>query len=266
MRCLLWRIYLLSLAAWAARKIAKLRGNPMKRLLLALGLAAALCSPAAAYTGVITCSFGRSAAGIPTCRTLLAQAQTPPVVATPPHGPIGDPDAGKIGTPNIIVHQAPPPAATIDTGTIAGQIITWVIAVFGPVIAGFLVLLLKRLATRAGVEVDQAASDRLDEIMLNALHAGAQQAGAALAGRGGVAVQNQVLMRAVEYVQRHGADTLKTLGVDPTDPRTVEALRARAAKLVADATKPTPPVLDSAPPGEPAAPAAGPSGAGPRAR
>jgi hypothetical protein len=249
----------------------------MRKFLIALGLAAAMCSPALAeirVVGNLKCATVEQATALPPCWQ-LAQFQPPEHVQKaideaikkqveqrlpeggihiPPLGAIGDPDQGRIGTPNIIVHQAPaPPKAVIDTGGIAGEIIQWVIATFGTVIAGYVVLLVKRLAAKAGVQLSQQASDRLDQIVLNGLHAGANEAQRDLRGKGQVEVKNDTLASMVTYAQAHGADTLKVLGVDPNDPATVAALRARAERLIADPAVPTPAVLDAKAPAAPAA-------------
>lgn len=229
-----------------------------KSIVLALVLAGALCSPVVALNTLTCVGLGCYSPAY------LAQFQTLPGAEVPPLGAVGVPDEGKVGTPNIIIHQAPSAPTVIDTGSIAGQALTWVITVFGGTIGAALTAWIVKLLKRAGMQVSDEASEKLNRIIVNGLHSAAPAAQAALAGKGQVAVRNETLAGMVRYVQAHGADTLKTLGVDPSDPKLQEVLRARAERLVADPAAVTPKVLDAAPPGEAAATSQGPSGTGQR--
>jgi hypothetical protein len=51
----------------------------------------------------------------------------------------------------------------------------------------------------------------------------------------------------VAYVQDHGADAIKTLGLDPQSGAAVEAIKARIETAIADPTIPTPKILDPTP-------------------
>ena len=170
-----------------------------------------------------------------------------------------------------IIQTAPAPsstpAATISVGTFSGEVLNWVAMVFGTPVAGFLILWLKALAKKAGIEVSQAASDKLDAIIVNGINIGAAKAGADLAGKMTVEVQNKVLADAVNYSKDHGANTISDLaasnggvfsflkGFDPNDPKVHEALAARATAtlntlspdtVIAAASLPTaPPVTAS---------------------
>ena len=63
---------------------------------------------------------------------------------------------------------------------------------------------------------------------------GAHDAQASLSGKLTFETKSQIMASAVQYAKDHGADTLKALGVDPTSPEAEEAIRARAAKMLAD--------------------------------
>ena len=133
----------------------------------------------------------------------------------------------------------------IDTGTYAGQALTWAVATFGSTVGAALTALLLRYLKNAGIAGADLLRNRLQEIIVNGLNAGAKAAADQLAGRGKVEVQNAIVAHAVMYAQDHGADTLKALGFDPTSPKAVEAIKARIATAVADPAVPTPPALDS---------------------
>lgn len=136
-----------------------------------------------------------------------------------------------------------PPAATVQAGSLAAQALIWVETTFGAAIAAALTALIVRWMRNAGFIGAELLSGTLDRIILNGLHAGAQQAAGALKGEGTIEIKNQVVGAAVRYAQDHGADTLKSLGVDPTSPKAVEAIKARIAKMVADPAVATPPVM-----------------------
>lgn len=167
--------------------------------------------------------------------TLALIVMTVPALAQAP--------AGGVGVPALI---APP--AIIDTGTIAGQALTWVITVGGGAIATMLTGLIYKLMQRAGVQMSEQLRTRLQEIVLNGLTAGSQVAAAQLAGKGQVIIKQQAVANAVSYVQAHGGDTIRALGLDPTSKEAIEAIKARIETAIADPAVPTPKVLDPTPP------------------
>jgi hypothetical protein len=202
----------------------------MKRILLALGLVAALCSSAAAR-GTLECDN---------------RGCWNPVTFSPPLGTVNlaqfvqpEPQPGGIGVPAVI---APP--AIIDTGSIAGQALTWVITVGGGAIATLLTGLIYKLMQKAGIQITDAARARLQEIILNGLNAGTKVAAAQLAGKGQVVIKQAAVASTVAYVQAHGKETMAQLGLDPTSPEAVEAIKARIETAIADPAVATPPVLD----------------------
>ena len=140
----------------------------------------------------------------------------------------------QVGAPMpIVVDQRPPADTSFSIGTGIADLLGTLAAIFGSVIGGFAVKWIKAVAARAGVQVSQDMSDKLDAIIENGVHAGAAKLGQDLTGKLSVTVKNEVAAEAVKYAQAHGVETIKSLtGVDPNDPKVVEALQARAAKAL----------------------------------
>lgn len=136
------------------------------------------------------------------------------------------------------------PSAVIDTGTIAGQAVAWMIATFGTTIGAALTALIIRYLKNAGIVGADLLRDKLQRIIVNGLNAGGKMAEDQMVGHGKIEVQNAIVAHAVDYVQAHGADTMKALGMDPTSPEAIESIKARIATAVADPNVPTPPVMD----------------------
>jgi hypothetical protein len=167
----------------------------------------------------------------------------PPAIAVPlpPPAP-GVPAA----TQNTVTTTGPVTSdTTISVGTLAGQVLTWIAAVFGVPIGGLLTAWLYRLSKLAGVQITDAMRARLQDIVVNGLNIGVRKAATDLRGRGQVDVKNEAVAHAVEYVQVHGADSLKALGIDPGSELAVEAIKARIETAITDVNAPTPKVLAS---------------------
>lgn len=153
--------------------------------------------------------------------------------------------AAPAATQNTITTTAPVTSeTTISVGTLAGQVLNWMAVVFGVPIGTLLSAWLWRLFTSAGLTIGDQARARLQQMVINGLNASAKAAEGALEGRGKIVVKNQVIAGAVTYVQQHGADTLKQLGVDPYSNIAVDAIKARIETAIADPMTPTPAVLD----------------------
>ena len=151
--------------------------------------------------------------------------------ATPPVAGMA-PQIGVTPTP-IVIDQRPPADTSVSVGTLGADVIEWLGAVAIPVLGTFLTKWLMALAKKAGVELSQAQSDKLDGMIENGLHDALAKAGADLTGKLTVDVKNKAVADAVAYAQAHGADTIKAMsGVDVSDPKVTEALQARAAKLL----------------------------------
>lgn len=172
----------------------------------------------------------------PTTAERLAQA--PELAAAPAL----QPSAG-----TTITTSAPVTATTrIDVGTYAGQALMWVASVFGTTIGAALTALLMRMMKNAGIEGSELLRGKLQSIIVNGLNAGARAASERIQGRAEIDIKNQAVAEAIAYVQVHGADTMKQLGVDPNDPDTIAAIKARIETAINDPSVPTPTLLDPA--------------------
>lgn len=173
--------------------------------------------------------------------SVLAQATNSAPAATAAKAP----DLFKLtdGGPVTVV-QAAPSSATVDTGTYAGQALVWVVTVFGGVIGTALTGLIVNLMKKAGVDATEAMRAKLQDTIVNGLNLGAAKAAKDLQGQGQVVIKDAAVAQAVTYVQAHGADTLKKLGLDPTSPEAVEAIKARIETAISDEKVPTAAVLD----------------------
>jgi hypothetical protein len=137
---------------------------------------------------------------------------------------------------------------TISVGTLAGELLEYLTAAFGSVLASVATYWLVQLAKKAGVEVTQQMSDQLDRTLLNGANDAATKISEATRGQGVVAVKNAIVAGAVAYAQAHRAETIQALGLDPQSGAAVAALKARLATLANDPSVPTPAVLTPAAP------------------
>lgn len=212
----------------------------MKSLLRAAAALAVLCAFAApASAKIISCTpyacVDDLMAVIPAKSLTLAEA-TVPAPASP-------------ATQNTITTTGPVSSdTTISVGTVAGQALQWVVTVFGAILGTAGTALVVRLFTKAGIAISDSARMRLQEMVINGINIGAKAAEANLAGRGKVDIKNAAVASAVTYVQTHGAETLKQIGVDPNSNAAVDAIKARIETAIADPMTPTPKVLDPTPP------------------
>jgi hypothetical protein len=182
----------------------------------------------------------------------VTPATPPGPVATPlapPPGPAAVPLADPPATQNTIATTGPVTSTTtISVGDLAGQVLTWAAAAFGSLAAAVFTAWGVRLFKLAGVEISDAARARLQEIVLNGLSNAAVNVTHDIAGKGQIEVKDAVVQQAVAYVQAHGADAIKQLGLDPNSGAAVEAIKARIATAVADPSVPTPPILNGSNP------------------
>lgn len=132
---------------------------------------------------------------------------------------------------------------TISVGTIAGEVLTWIAAAFSVPIGGLLTVLLMRVFKMAGVQVTDQQKAQLQSIVVNGLNAAAANTTKNMAGQNPINIKNQTVAEAIDYVQAHGADTIKALGLDPHSGEAVEAIKARIETAINDPSVPTPPVL-----------------------
>lgn len=148
-------------------------------------------------------------------------------------------------TQNTITTTGPVASeTTISVGTLAGQLLNWIMVAFAGPIGGMVVWILVRVLKKLGIDATDALRARLNEFVVNGINAGAKIAEQNLRGRGAVEIKNEAVAQAVNYVQAHGAETIKALGLDPKSGAAVEAIKARIETAIADPMTPTPPVLN----------------------
>lgn len=135
---------------------------------------------------------------------------------------------------------------TISAGTLAGEVLTWVAAVFGVPIGTLITAWLYRAFTLAGVAMSDAMRARLQEIIINGINLGAKKAAAEASGKGEIEIRNAAIAHTIAYVQTHAAGELRALGIDPDSNLATEAITARIMTAIADINTPTPKVLAAA--------------------
>lgn len=190
-------------------------------------------------------------AGCPSAAQLRALTTAAPVTITPVAAPTASPVTAPTATQNTITTTAPVSSTTtISVGTLAGQLLAWVVTAFSVPIGSIAVWIMVRVLKNLGITATDAMRARLQEMVVNALNISAPAVQQQLAGKGQIEVKSAVVQDAVAYVQAHGADTIKALGLDPKSGEAVEAIKARIETAIADPATPTPAVLD--PPAPPA--------------
>lgn len=173
-------------------------------------------------------------------------APGPVAVGVNAPGVTGAPSAQSPATQNTVTTTGPVSSeTTISTGSIAAQALQWVGATFGAVIGTALTALIMKWFKLAGIQISDAARARLQEIVVNGLNASAKAAETELQGKGQVEIKNATVAKTIAYVQAHGADSIKQLGLQPTEQAAVDAIKARIETAVADPTVPTPAVMDA---------------------
>jgi 6,7-dimethyl-8-ribityllumazine synthase len=85
-----------------------------------------------------------------------------------------------------------------------------------------------------GFSLQEAARKRLEELVTNGLALGAAKVAKTVDGKFNVDMKSQVLKETVDYVEKHGEETLQKLGVLPGSTNSTEVIEARAEKQLAD--------------------------------
>lgn len=179
---------------------------------------------------------------------LVAPAPTIAVPIQQPPAPVQTEAVPAVTQSTVTTTVPVTSSTTISVGDLAGQVLTWAITAFGSLIATIFAAWGIRLFKLAGVQITDAARDRLQQIILNGLNNAAQNVTHDIAGKGQVDVKDAVVQQAIVYAQNHGADAIKQLGLDPNSGAAVEAIKARIATAVADPSVPTPPILNGSNP------------------
>ena len=160
----------------------------------------------------------------------------------------GDAFAQVAASQNTITTTAPVSSeTTISVGTLASQVLNWIMVGFTPVIGSVVVWILVRVLKKLGIDATDALRLRLQEMIVNGLNISAKAAEGKLEGKLPVIVKGQIISDTVNYVQAHGAETIKALGLDPQSGPAVDAIKARIETAIADPMQPTPAVLDPQP-------------------
>jgi hypothetical protein len=210
----------------------------MSRVIFAIAIATAFATASLAQTA----DDQPMCAGCPTPAQLRALTTAVPV---PPAGFAIPPAAAPAATQNTITTTAPVTSSTsISVGTLAGQFLAWIMVAFSAPIGSLAVWIMVRILKNLGITATDALRDRFKDMVVNALNISAPVVQQRLAGQGQVVIKNAIVESAVSYVQAHGADTIKALGLDPKSGDAVEAIRARIETAIADPTAPTPAVLN----------------------
>jgi hypothetical protein len=110
--------------------------------------------------------------------------------------------------------------------------------ILAPVIAAFMVDALIKLRQMLGQNTSDAQREKLQQMSENAVNLAGHQLNHDLSGKLPMPARNEVMAMAVDYVQAHGSDTIKALGLDPTDPKAVEAIKGRIATIMANKSSP----------------------------
>lgn len=148
------------------------------------------------------------------------------------------------------VTNTPTAPASVTTvvkgGTLAADVLQWLQVILVPIIGGALVGIAYKVMGFFGIKMEESNKAALNALVVNGLNQSAAKADAALRNnpRLDIDVKSQVIADAVSYVQSHGKDTIKALGLDADDPKAVEAIRARIQTAIIDPMTPTNPALD----------------------
>ena len=152
---------------------------------------------------------------------------------------------GGTTTQNSISTTAPVTSATtISIGSMASDVLQWIMAAFAPVLGSLIVWILVRVLKKLGIDATDALRARLQDIVVNGLNVSAAAAEKQIEGKSPIEIKSQIVQGAVTYIQAHGAETITALGLDPQSGQAVTAIKARIETAIADPSIPTPVVLN----------------------
>lgn len=145
------------------------------------------------------------------------------------------------GTTTVQTSAPVTATTTVSGGDLAAQVIEWLKVAFGTVLAGFGTLAIVAIRSYFGVMTTDAQKAALQAIAVNGVNAAALKAEEALRKNPSldINVKNAVVQDAVAYVQAHGAETIKALGLDPNSGDAVDAIKARVATAMHGNETPT---------------------------
>ena len=170
----------------------------------------------------------------------IAQQANPPAVvgAGTPASP--GPAIGVTPLGNPVIVTTPSPAENFNFSNVLASVWNWFWVAFGGVITTAASLWLVKLMKNLGIDTTKQQNELIDDMVKNALNDAAARAGVAATSLNlSVPVKNQIVQQAVEYVQQHGAETIKALGLDPQSGEAVSAIKAKMESVLVDPAKPT---------------------------
>jgi hypothetical protein len=147
---------------------------------------------------------------------------------------------------NTTTPTAPTSVTTVvKGGSFAADVLEWLKVIFVPIVGGLLVGIAFKVMSFFGVKVEDSNRAQLQSIIVNGLNQAAAKAEGQLRANPklDIDVKSQVISDAIAYTQEHGKDTIKALGLDATDQKAVEAIRARIQTAIIDPLTPTNPAL-----------------------
>lgn len=130
---------------------------------------------------------------------------------------------------------------TVNVGLFGSQIIAWLVTTFGGVISLAVSAWIVTLIQKMRIQATETLRARFQQIILSGLSIGAAKAQETLrADAPKIEIKNEAAATAVQYVQAHGAETAKKLGLDVQSADAVEAIKANIEKMVNDPAIATP--------------------------
>lgn len=181
---------------------------------------------------------------------VFAPVTLPIVVAPVAAQTTSAPTAPASTTTEVSSTSTAPVTTTISVGTWASETLKWVWTVVGTVlstfIGGYLIGWLRKLAAKAGVELTDAMKAQLQGQVVNGINAFVAASADWMKGKGQVEIKNELTAYVLGYVQTHGVDVLKKLGVDIQSADFKESIAGRVEKALNDPAAPTPPQLTPA--------------------
>ena len=116
----------------------------------------------------------------------------------------------------------------------ANSALDWMLPIIAPILAALIADLVIKIRTYFGQSTSDAQRDKIKDMAENGVNLAAHELGKDLqSGKLSLPDRSQIMAAAVDYVQAHGADTIKALGLDPTDPKAVQAIKGHIATIIA---------------------------------
>lgn len=173
-----------------------------------------------------------------------ARAQAPAPASAPTAAVETDATPTLPDLSGVIVIDKDTHKVTVDVGLFGSQIIAWLVTTFGGVISLAVSAWIFTLVQKMRIQATDKLRERFQQIILSGLSIGAARAEQALqAGSTKVEIKNEAAITAVQYVQEHGAETAKKLGLDVMSSQAVDVVKANIEKMVNDPTVATPPSI-----------------------